>query len=355
LILHKNQSRYCIKFEDDERIQVNSSKPGTSFTPKIVQAGVCKILQSKNCQVLQLTISSHKQQNTRKMNHLSTKELQKELQQQESTNKAVQNQWILLVQQKQQHEQKFAQEKREAWFQQQENARLRQVLQYEKEALQKQLQEKQQEIEAWKERVPKEENEHQEAIQVLGKLLQEYEQDLKKLPLIICRLERHINDVKQELERRQEQQPTSMEHVRFAAMNKNRLSEAACSNRRGARSATKVDSEYILSTKRTPSGIFHDTNGNAFDALLHFGESGHDNYYVLQVIENEEKYIFFSRWGRMGARGQFQIQGPFNEPDLAVRAFEANFNDLSGQAWTTVVKGMFLRQKGKYDYIFPIE
>ncbi|XP_029642629.1 poly [ADP-ribose] polymerase tankyrase isoform X2 [Octopus sinensis] len=89
--------------------------------------------------------------------------------------------------------------------------------------------------------------------------------------------------------------------------------------------------------------IVYDTNQNLpYDILLTkvdvcCGVWGMYNFYKMQIVRQKDKdiYILFTRWGRIGDRGQFQ-HTPFAVIEDAVKEFCKVFKSKTGNDWNKV-------------------
>jgi len=108
----------------------------------------------------------------------------------------------------------------------------------------------------------------------------------------------------------------------------------------------QLDSEYAGKTAK----VVKDQKGNRpYDAFLCFVEGTSDKYYVLQLIEDNKKFFCFSRWGRTGAKGQMQTDGPHLTLNLALQIFEKKFEEKTKNTWSDFTKGKFKHVSGSYD------
>ncbi|KAK6941002.1 WGR domain [Dillenia turbinata] len=75
-----------------------------------------------------------------------------------------------------------------------------------------------------------------------------------------------------------------------------------------------------------------------YDAMLNQTNVGDNNnkFYVIQVLEANDggKFMVYTRWGRVGIKGQDKIQGPYNSRDVAVREFEEKFFAKTKNHWS---------------------
>lgn len=82
-------------------------------------------------------------------------------------------------------------------------------------------------------------------------------------------------------------------------------------------------------------GVHVDPDGVIWDAALNQTNAGNNNnkFYRLQVLGNGTGHcVTWSRWGRVGERGQMKALGDGSLAD-AKRQFEAKFKDKSGLRW----------------------
>ncbi|GIZ37216.1 hypothetical protein CKM354_000067000 [Cercospora kikuchii] len=78
-----------------------------------------------------------------------------------------------------------------------------------------------------------------------------------------------------------------------------------------------------------------DSTGIIYDASLNQTNAGANanKFYKVQLLTNEKKkYMTWTRWGRVGERGQNALLGDGSLTD-AIRQFEKKFKDKSGLAW----------------------
>ncbi|CAN9118367.1 unnamed protein product [Alternaria sp. RS040] len=91
------------------------------------------------------------------------------------------------------------------------------------------------------------------------------------------------------------------------------------------------------------------SDGTIYDASLNQTNSGANNnkFYKAQILTNGTKYQTWTRWGRVGDRGQMKMLGNGSFDD-AMREFEKKFKDKSGLRWAD--RGDEPRA-GKYAYV----
>ncbi|KAK1354197.1 Poly [ADP-ribose] polymerase [Heracleum sosnowskyi] len=66
-----------------------------------------------------------------------------------------------------------------------------------------------------------------------------------------------------------------------------------------------------------------------YDAMLNQTNVGDNNnkFYVIQLLESDDgvRYMVYSRWGRVGIKGQDKLHGPFTSLECAIQEFEQKF------------------------------
>ncbi|XP_036008052.1 protein mono-ADP-ribosyltransferase PARP3-like [Fundulus heteroclitus] len=87
-----------------------------------------------------------------------------------------------------------------------------------------------------------------------------------------------------------------------------------------------------------------------YDCMLNQTNIGHNNnkFYVIQVIQANNSYYTWNRWGRVGEMGQNKLT-PFAKPELAVKDFEKKFKDKTKNSWGE--RANFVSHPGKYTLI----
>ncbi|KXX76020.1 Poly [ADP-ribose] polymerase 2 [Madurella mycetomatis] len=101
---------------------------------------------------------------------------------------------------------------------------------------------------------------------------------------------------------------------------------------------------YVTST------VYIDDSGVIYDASLNQTNASHNNnkFYRIQLLKDPHgNYITWTRWGRVGERGQTQVaaEGSLSE---AMRQFEKKFKDKSGLNWSQ--RGQ-APKPGKYAFV----
>ncbi|KAG2588655.1 poly [ADP-ribose] polymerase 2-like [Panicum virgatum] len=74
-----------------------------------------------------------------------------------------------------------------------------------------------------------------------------------------------------------------------------------------------------------------------YDATLNQTNVGDNNnkFYIIQVLESDAggSFLVYNRWGRVGARGQDKLHGPFSTRDQAIYEFEGKFQNKTNNLW----------------------
>lgn len=77
-------------------------------------------------------------------------------------------------------------------------------------------------------------------------------------------------------------------------------------------------------------------------------KQNNNKFYVLQLLEKGSNYYVWTRWGRVGERGQFKNMGPM-DINRAIKDFEKKFKDKTGNLWDA--RANFKPKSGKYTLI----
>ncbi|KAM8916475.1 protein mono-ADP-ribosyltransferase PARP3 [Spinachia spinachia] len=87
-----------------------------------------------------------------------------------------------------------------------------------------------------------------------------------------------------------------------------------------------------------------------YGCMLNQTNIGNNNnkFYVIQVIKDQSCYYTWTRWGRVGERGQSKLN-TFNESEEAVKDFEKKFKDKTKNNWSD--RSNFVPHPGKYTLI----
>ncbi|KAI8828622.1 poly polymerase catalytic domain-containing protein [Chytriomyces cf. hyalinus JEL632] len=90
-------------------------------------------------------------------------------------------------------------------------------------------------------------------------------------------------------------------------------------------------------------------DGVIYDALLNQTDIGNNNnkFYIIQVLKHDstDKYITWTRWGRVGNAGQSQ-NPPFSSAAAAIKEFESKFKAKTQNLWAD--RENFEKHPGKY-------
>lgn len=86
--------------------------------------------------------------------------------------------------------------------------------------------------------------------------------------------------------------------------------------------------------------------------FVDFG-GNNNKYYRGQVLVdagggNGSEYFSWSRWGRVGERGQSRMEGPYEAAEGAVTSFEKKFKDKTGHVWKGLAADYPQSRPGKY-------
>ncbi|KAG8052277.1 hypothetical protein GUJ93_ZPchr0001g29399 [Zizania palustris] len=75
-----------------------------------------------------------------------------------------------------------------------------------------------------------------------------------------------------------------------------------------------------------------------YDATLNQTNVGDNNnkFYIIQALESDAggSFMVYNRWGRVGARSQDNLHGPFSTPEQAIHEFEGKFRDKTNNHWS---------------------
>ncbi|KAM0878797.1 hypothetical protein ACQ4PT_034651 [Festuca glaucescens] len=75
-----------------------------------------------------------------------------------------------------------------------------------------------------------------------------------------------------------------------------------------------------------------------YDATMNQTNVGDNNnkFYIIQALESDagRSFLVYNRWGRVGARGQQKLHGPFSTRDETIYEFEGKFEDKTNNAWS---------------------
>lgn len=75
-----------------------------------------------------------------------------------------------------------------------------------------------------------------------------------------------------------------------------------------------------------------------YDSMLNQTNVGENNnkFYVIQALESDDggRFMVYSRWGRVGVKGQNNIQGPYTSRESAIQEFEQKFFAKTKNHWS---------------------
>ncbi|CAK9310127.1 unnamed protein product [Citrullus colocynthis] len=90
-----------------------------------------------------------------------------------------------------------------------------------------------------------------------------------------------------------------------------------------------------------------------YDAMLNQTNVGNNNnkFYVIQALESDGggTYMIYTRWGRVGVKGQDNIQGPYTSQESAIREFEQRFFAKTKNNWSN--RKEFICQPKSYTWL----
>jgi poly [ADP-ribose] polymerase len=115
-----------------------------------------------------------------------------------------------------------------------------------------------------------------------------------------------------------------------------------------AKSAIKVPVDQQVPSASSYT-VHIDDDGVIYDATLNKSDAGENNnkFYRAQVLRSNDVFKTWTRWGRVGERGQNKWLGD-GDASFAIAQFKAKFREKSGIAWE-VRDGP--SKKGKYVYL----
>jgi len=97
-----------------------------------------------------------------------------------------------------------------------------------------------------------------------------------------------------------------------------------------------------------------DNDGTIFDALLNQTNASNNNnkFYRIQLLSamspGREDYYTWTRWGRVGEKGQSKLLGDSGSLSEALNNFQVKFKDKTGHKWEDRMEPA---KKGKYTYL----
>jgi len=120
----------------------------------------------------------------------------------------------------------------------------------------------------------------------------------------------------------------------------------------GKKPAAAVEQNFQMPSPSSTIEVASGTDGAELDLVMTKvdvakGPYGQNVFYRMQVVheKNQDNYFLFTRWGRVGDRGQFQTT-PFESLAKAATEFCKIFKAKSGNDW--YARSDFTKQTGKY-------
>lgn len=115
------------------------------------------------------------------------------------------------------------------------------------------------------------------------------------------------------------------------------------------RAGTAPDAEAVSFAATHDGG---DLAVNEHIKLAHVDiEKNLDKYFTMQTLKFGTQFLFVSRWGRTGSRGQAKLEGPYETFEEAHSHLEAKFKEKTGNDVESVAAGTFKHIVGKYDLV----
>ncbi|XWV26057.1 polyADP-ribose polymerase [Tupanvirus soda lake] len=95
------------------------------------------------------------------------------------------------------------------------------------------------------------------------------------------------------------------------------------------------------------TGTIVESNGSVYDCTLNQTDikSNKNKFYIMQLIENGNKYIVYVRYGRIGEVGRIDYK-EYSSESMAISFFEKQFRSKTGNSWYD--KDNFVKKDGKY-------
>ena len=115
----------------------------------------------------------------------------------------------------------------------------------------------------------------------------------------------------------------------------------------------KVPVDDECEQKKNSAHVLVETNGAIWDTMLNQTNVGNNNnkYYLLQLLEDNssKNYHVWFRWGRVGYKGQNNLQSFGLDLDKAKEVFTKKFSDKTCNEWSE--RKNFEKHAGKYDLV----
>ncbi|EXB33507.1 Poly [ADP-ribose] polymerase 2 [Morus notabilis] len=95
--------------------------------------------------------------------------------------------------------------------------------------------------------------------------------------------------------------------------------------------------QWLPDDMKTQYHVLHIGN-DIYDAMLNQTNVGDNNnkFYVIQALESDDgsRFMVYNRWGRVGVKGQNNIQGPYTSRESAIHEFEQKFYAKTKNHWS---------------------
>ncbi|THD19940.1 Poly [ADP-ribose] polymerase [Fasciola hepatica] len=85
-------------------------------------------------------------------------------------------------------------------------------------------------------------------------------------------------------------------------------------------------------------------------------DANNNKFYIIQLLQNlkqPDRFLVWTRWGRVGETGQSSKLGPLTNLKDAIKAFEKKFSDKTKNSWSK--RDSFTFQPGKYSMVEVLE
>jgi len=110
-----------------------------------------------------------------------------------------------------------------------------------------------------------------------------------------------------------------------------------------------VSKGHIIDEYCTVKGEFVEENDIVYDCALNQTEIelNYNKFYIMQLIHSGSTFAHFIRYGRIGEKGRPSIDN-YSDKYSAINAFEKQFKTKTGNNWSSVKNGTFVKKNGKY-------
>lgn len=112
---------------------------------------------------------------------------------------------------------------------------------------------------------------------------------------------------------------------------------------------TNISKGHIIDELCPHTGDLVDNNNTIYSCTLNQTDidSNKNKFYIMQLIDTGNKYVLYTRWGRIGEPGRTASKTLSNKID-GCKAFERQFKTKTGNAWSQQVIKNFVKIDGKY-------